>query len=73
MTEEVLKKFGPKIREVRTLHWYNILSMLVTEEVSKDERSRDVKDVHPLNIRYMLVTAEVLNEERSRDVKDAQL
>ena len=47
--------------------------MLVTAEVSKDERSRDVNLEHWKNIPSMLVTAEVLNEERSRDVKDMQL
>ena len=43
--------------------------MLVTEEVSKEERSRDVNLEQLENILFMVVTEEVSKEERSRDVE----
>ena len=43
VTAEVLKKFGPKIREVKDMQSTNINHMEVTAEVSKDERSSEVK------------------------------
>ena len=47
----VLKKLGPKIREVREEQPFNMLLMpAVTAEVSNDERSREVKLVQLPNM-----------------------
>ena len=50
VTAEVLKKFGPKMREVKDEQPMNIKSMFVTAEVSKLDKSRDVKEIHIWNI-----------------------
>ena len=46
--------------------------MLVTLEVSKEERSREESLEQPSNMRYMLVTLEVSKEERSREAREEQ-
>ena len=43
VTFEVLKKLGPKIRDVKALHSENMPDMLVTAEVSNEERLREVR------------------------------
>ena len=69
-TAEVLKKLGPKRRAVNEEQPSNILAILLTAEVSNDERSRWVKDEHPENILSMKETNLMSNDERARRVKD---
>ena len=47
--------------------------MLVTFDVSKEDRSSDVRFEQPLNMPCMLVTFDVLKEDRSSDVSFEQL
>ena len=46
--------------------------MLVTLEVSKEDRSRDESLEQPENMWSMLSTLEVPNEERSREAREEQ-
>ena len=46
--------------------------MLVTLEVSKEERSREESEEQPSNMQYMLVTLDASREDRSREASDEQ-
>ena len=72
VTFEVLKKFGPRMREVRLEHKSNIEAIFVTAEVSRPVRSREVRPEQKANIAAIFVTAEVLKPERSREVRPEQ-
>ena len=47
VTAEVLKKLGPKRREVNEVQPSNMRAISVTEDVSNDERSRVGREEHP--------------------------
>ena len=49
-----------------------MLLMLVTLEVSKEDRSRDSSDELPENMADMSVAPEVSRPDRSRDLSDEQ-
>ena len=46
--------------------------MLVTLEVSKEDKSRESSDEQPENMADMSVTLEVSRPDRSRDLSDEQ-
>ena len=68
VTDDVLKKFGPKRSDVSGLRW-NIDFILVTAEVSKLDKSMEVSLEQFPNIPSILVTAEVSKLDKSREVR----
>ena len=46
--------------------------MFVTEDVSKDDRSREVRELQLKNIAAMLQTLDVSKLDKSREVKEEQ-
>lgn len=49
-----------------------MLFILVTFDVSKDDRSSEVRDEHLLNMTPILVTCDVSKDDKSSEVRDEQ-
>ena len=68
VTSDVLKKFGPNSRLVKEVQPSNMLSIIVTVEVSNFESSRAVNEEQLQNMNLMLKTARVSKFDTSRAV-----
>ena len=72
VTADELKNDDDNVNDVRESHPKNILTMLVTLDVSKLLKSNEVMDLQSKNILTMLVTLDVSKLLKSNEVMDSQ-